>query len=71
MVSRPDMLGISTSRVMRSGLSCGILAKAKRPSEAVPASSMPGSEASVSLSTLRMTMESSTTRMRMGGIGRY
>src|ERR1035441_5881202 len=67
-VSRPSMTGISTSRVMRSGLSSGILARAIRPSLAVATTSSSGSPDNVSESTLRVTSESSTTRIRIGAI---
>ncbi len=67
-VSKPSITGISMSSVTRSGLSCGILARAMCPSLAVATTSSAGSPDKVSESSLRITTESSTTRMRMGAI---
>src|SRR5262249_27776889 len=63
-VANPSISGISTSRMTRSGLNCGILARAIRPLAAVPTTSKSGSPASSSDNMRRKTAESSTTRMR-------
>ncbi len=68
IVSSPSIPGISRSSVMRSGLSCGMSDNARLPLDAVPAISISGSERSNSLSTARMTTESSTINTRIGVI---
>src|SRR5882757_1845690 len=59
--ARPSMRGISTSRVSTSGFSNLILSRATYGSGAVPTTSMSGSEFKISVSSWRMTAESSTT----------
>src|SRR5882757_8789324 len=60
--ARPSMRGISTSRVSTSGFSNLILSRATYGSGAVPTTSMSGSEFKISVSSWRMTAESSTTK---------
>jgi len=69
--SKPVMTGISTSSVTRSGSSCAILERAMRPSLAEAITSSSGSADKVSQSNLRITTESSTTRIRMRAIESY
>ena len=68
-VSSPSMTGISMSRVTRSGLSWAIFASAIRPLAAVPTTSMSGSSANESATSLRTTTESSTTSTRICATG--
>src|ERR1700733_508493 len=63
--ARPSMRGISTSSVSTSGLSNLIFSRATYGSGAVPMTSMSGSEFRISVSSWRMTAESSTTRTRI------
>src|SRR5208283_2677533 len=65
-VSIPLMPGISTSSVIRSGLSSGMRASAMLPLPAMPATAIPGSAPSTSESWRRMTAESSTINTRIG-----
>src|SRR5437879_12413425 len=56
------------SSVMMSAFSCGILARAIAPLEAVPATLISVVEARASHNSLRTTTESSTIKTCMGGI---
>ncbi len=60
--SSPFILGISTSRVMTSGFSSLILARASSGSAAVPTTLISGSRRRTALIRLRMVALSSTTR---------
>ena len=62
---RPSIRGISRSRVMTSGFACGIFLSANRPSMAVFTTSRSGSFMRISLMSLRMSAESSTTITRI------
>src|SRR5215212_2094271 len=61
----PSISGISMSMVSRSGASWASLVSASLPLGAVPTTSMPGSPDRTSLTSRRMTTESSTTSTRM------
>ena len=64
--SSPSIFGISTSRVMTSGLSALIASRASSGSEAWPITSMPGSSASEAEIRPRIVAESSTTSTLTG-----
>ena len=60
--SKPSILGISTSSVSTSGLSCLIISRAMSGSGAAPTTSMSFWLLMISVSKLRMSAESSITR---------
>jgi hypothetical protein len=63
--SMPFISGISMSIVTRSGASWSTFASAMRPLDAKPTTSMSGSRESESVTSRRMTTESSTTSTRI------
>ena len=65
-VSRPDIPGISTSSVITSGLSFRARSTASRPSLAAPTTAISGLALRMSVRSLRIMAESSTTRTRTG-----
>ena len=66
----PSMRGISTSRVMTSGISCWIRRAATKGSDAVPITSMPGSALRISVKVCRTDAESSMINTRTGRLTR-
>ncbi len=64
--ARPSMRGISTSRVITSGLSRLIFSRARIGSAAEPTTSMPGARDRISVNICRTTAESSTISTRQG-----